>query len=73
MARNQEKMDVKLKELRQSYPKVQHSFVKVDFSELTSIQEYRFIITETLKGKDIAFVALNAGLARRGSVHKIKD
>jgi short-subunit dehydrogenase len=73
MARNQTKMDAKLKELEASYPEVQHSSIKVDFSELTSITEYRNLITENLVGKDIAFVALNAGLARMGSVHKIKD
>jgi len=66
-------MDVKVKELEESYPNVQHSSVKVDFSELTSIKQYRDLISENLAGKDVAFVALNAGLARLGSVHKFKD
>ena len=72
MARNQTKMDGKVKELEGLYPNVKHDSVKVDFSELTTLQEYRDLI-EKLAGKDVAFVALNAGLARSGSVNKIED
>jgi len=73
MARNQDKMDVRVKELSESYPDVQHASVKVDFSKLKSMQEYRDLISKGLDGKDVGFVALNAGLGRAGSNHKIPD
>ena len=46
MARNQAKMDGKVKELEGLYPNVKHDSVKVDFSELTTLQEYRDLIAK---------------------------
>ena len=73
MARNIEKMNTKIAEIKAKYPKVETKYVVADFSKLSTIQEYRDIINEGVGEIDIAFVGMNAGLARSGSLAKIPD
>ena len=67
ISRNEEKMMVKLEEIRELCDnKIQTKYVVADFEKMLTIENYQKIIGEPLKDLDIGFLALNAGWAQMG-------
>ena len=77
VARNEEKMKEKLKELEnlqmkadlqsakvsQTPPKIETMYIVADFAKMFTIQDYQSIVADKLQGIDIGILALNAGIA----------
>ena len=59
VARNEEKMKAKLAQIKAPVEKM---FIVADFFKMTSVEEYKRIIADQLKGQDVAILILNAGV-----------
>ena len=74
ISRSQSKVDEKLKEISNKYPKIETIGVECDFSKLTTLKEYRnFVDQSPLKELDIAVLCLNAGIMIPGPIDLVDD
>ena len=63
VSRNEQKMKDKIKEIKKGCPNKNLKFkaVVADFAKMTSIQQYRELLEENIKGLDVGVVIANAG------------
>ena len=74
MARNAEKMQTKLAEVKAACGKnIETKYLVGDFSKLADITQYREIFTDEIMNLDIGVVIANAGWGEPGVYHEIPD
>ena len=67
-------MDIKIKELKEQFPLIDCFSVVADFSKMTTMAEYRALVTDSGIDKlDIGILCLNAGLASMGPIDLVED
>jgi len=67
-------MDIKIKELKEQFPLIDCFSVVCDFSKLTTMAEYRALVTDGGIDKlDIGILCLNAGLGNMGPIDLVED
>lgn len=72
VSRTQSKIEQKLKEIKEKYPKIRTKAIAFDFSVLCKIEDYK-TIAEQLKNIDIAMLFLNAGYLQFGPFTELSE
>jgi short-subunit dehydrogenase len=62
IARNESKMIEKVQAIKKQFPKIETMYITIDFSKLTTINEYEDKVLTRLKDLDVSILALNAGI-----------
>jgi len=73
MARNLEKMQRCLEEIKGLYPSVQTKAVVCDFSEVSTMAEYREIVERDMATMNVAVLMLNAGVWEQNAPLHMKE
>ena len=74
ISRNKKKIDSKLEEIKERYPKAQTKGIVCDFSKLTSMQQYNDLVAESgLDELDIGVLCLNAGIGTLAPIDLASD
>lgn len=72
IARNEAKINEKLAEIKERFPKVKTKAIVADLAKLTTIADYRELVQQ-LNGLDVGYLALNAGVGSGGPFEKSAD
>lgn len=73
VARNEEKMQAKIDEIKKAFPSVECKYIVCDFAKYTKMSEYREIFGPQLENLDIGVGIANAGYTRAYLFEDHKD
>ena len=75
ISRNKAKMDEKVNQLKEKYSNIEVLAIQCDFSQLSTMQEYRQLIEDNnLENLDIAILCPNAGVVgHTGCIDLMED
>ena len=68
VARNLPKMEARLDEIRERFPKIKTKAVVCDFGKVSTMAAYRALVDSELSTLDIGAVFLNAGMSSGGGL-----